>query len=42
MRPGETVLGMGRGEIKENGGGMNSAKIYYKNVYKCHNIPILQ
>jgi hypothetical protein len=38
MRPVETILRMrGRG-IKENEGGMNLAKIDFKNFCKCHSI----
>jgi hypothetical protein len=35
----------GEGEVKENGGGMNSSLtylIYCKNFYKCHNVPPTQ
>jgi hypothetical protein len=42
MKPVETIPGMGGGEIKGNGGGVNSAMIYLihcKNFYKCHNVP---
>jgi hypothetical protein len=41
MRPVETTPGMGEGEIKENGGGVNSSMIYLiycKNFCKCHNV----
>jgi hypothetical protein len=40
-RPVEPVLGMGGGEI-ENDGGVNSAMIYCKNFYKCHSVPPTQ
>jgi hypothetical protein len=41
-----TIPGMGvkRGEMKENGGGVNSSMIhliYCKNFCKCHNVPPL-
>jgi hypothetical protein len=42
MRPVETIPGMGRERIKENGGGVNSSMMYLtycKNFCKCHNIP---
>jgi hypothetical protein len=42
MRPVETVPGMEGGEIKDNGGGVNSSIIYLiycKNFCKCHNVP---
>jgi hypothetical protein len=39
MRPVETIPGMGKGEIKENDGGMNSTRMYCKNFCKCHNVP---
>jgi hypothetical protein len=42
MRPAETVPGMGRRGIKENGGGVNSTMIYCKNFCKCHNAPPAQ
>jgi hypothetical protein len=41
MRPVETIPGM-VGEIKKNGGGVNSSMIYLiycKNFCKCHYIP---
>jgi hypothetical protein len=38
MRPVETPRN-GGGEIKENGRGDESSMIYYKNFYKCHNVP---
>jgi hypothetical protein len=34
----ETILRLGEGRIKENDGGMNSNKIYYKHFYKCHSV----
>jgi hypothetical protein len=40
MRPVETISGTGDGGIKENNGeGMNSTMIYYKNFCKCHHVP---
>jgi hypothetical protein len=42
MRPVETIPGMGKGRIKENGGGVNSIMIYLiycKNFCKSHNVP---
>jgi predicted metallopeptidase len=39
----ETIPGMGRRGIKENGGEVNPRMIYllYKNFCKCHNVPSL-
>jgi hypothetical protein len=40
VRPAETITGVEGGEMKENGGGMNSTMIYltyYKNFCKRHN-----
>jgi hypothetical protein len=42
MRPVETILGMERGRIKENDGGVNLTMIYCKNFCKCHSIPPIQ
>jgi hypothetical protein len=45
MRPVETILGIGEGGIKENGGGVNSSLIYLiycQNFCKCHNVPLAQ
>jgi hypothetical protein len=42
MIPAETIPGIGGGRIKENDGGMNSTRVYYKNFCKCHNVPLLQ
>jgi hypothetical protein len=42
MRPVETISEMGRGEIKEDGKGVNSSMIYFiycKNFCKYHNVP---
>jgi hypothetical protein len=39
MRPIETIPGMEGGKIKNNDGGANSTKIYYKNFCKCCNVP---
>jgi hypothetical protein len=36
MRPVETIPGMGGGRMME---GVKSTIIYYKNFYKCHNVP---
>jgi hypothetical protein len=38
MRHAETIPGMGREEIKEDGGRGNSTMIYCKKFYKCHNV----
>jgi hypothetical protein len=38
----ETIPGMEREGVKENGGGMNSSTIYllyYRNFCKCHSVP---
>jgi hypothetical protein len=38
----ETIPGIGGGEVKENGGRVNSSMIYLihcKNLCKCHNVP---
>jgi hypothetical protein len=42
MRLVETIPGMGRGEINENDGGVNSTMIHCKNFCKCHNVPPAQ
>jgi hypothetical protein len=42
MTPAETISGMGRREIKESDGGVNSTIIYCENFCKCHNIPPVQ
>jgi hypothetical protein len=42
MRPVEAVLEMGRGGIKETGGGVNLTMIYCKNFCNCHNVPPAQ
>jgi hypothetical protein len=41
MRPVETVLRKGGGEIKEKDGGGKS-KIYCKHFCKCHSVPPVQ
>jgi hypothetical protein len=42
MRPVETIPGKwGRG-TKENDEGGDSTMIYYKNFYKCNNVPPVQ
>jgi hypothetical protein len=45
MIPVETTPGMGDGEIKENGEGVNSSMIqliHCKNFCKCHNVTSAQ
>jgi hypothetical protein len=42
MRPVETIPGMGGGGIKEKMEGVNSTKIYCKNLCKCHNVSPVQ
>jgi hypothetical protein len=42
MIPFETLPGIGRGIMKENGGTMNSSMIYlmhFKSLCKCYNVP---
>jgi hypothetical protein len=42
MRPIETVPGIGGRRIEENdGGGELNYLMYYKNIYKYHNVPPL-
>jgi hypothetical protein len=41
MKPVETIPGMGW-RTKENDGVVNSTMIFYKNFYKCHNVPPAQ
>jgi hypothetical protein len=38
MRPVGTILRIEEGEIKEDDGGVNLTKIYYKHFCKCHNV----
>jgi hypothetical protein len=40
MRTDETIPGMGGRGIKGNDGAVNSTTIYYKNFYKCHDVPL--
>jgi hypothetical protein len=45
MRPTETIPGMGKGRIKENGGGGDSTRMYwmyFKNFCKYHSVPPAQ
>jgi hypothetical protein len=48
MRPVETIPEMGVGEIKENDGqgeyncDIIQEHLYYKNIYKCNNVPPVQ
>jgi hypothetical protein len=39
MRPVEAVLRMGGGQIRENNGGVNLTKIYYRHLCKCYSVP---
>jgi hypothetical protein len=39
MIPAETIPGIRERGVKENGRGVNSTMIYYKNFCKCHNVP---
>jgi hypothetical protein len=42
MRPAETIPGMGRWGVKENGGEMNSTMMYCKSFCTCLNVFPLQ
>jgi hypothetical protein len=42
MRHTENILRMGKGEIKENDGGVNSTKIHCNHFGKCHNVSLVQ
>jgi hypothetical protein len=38
----ETLLGMGGEGIRRMMEGVQSTRIYYKNFYKCYNVPPIQ
>jgi hypothetical protein len=42
MRLVENIPGMRREVIRRMMEGVNLTMIYYKNVYKCHNVPPVQ
>jgi hypothetical protein len=42
VRPAETILSIGEGEVKENDEGVNLTGIYFKHFCKCHNVPPVQ